>query len=69
MRFLLVLAFATVALAGTVRMSDRIDSYVLDLLENNGEIEMAVDHEQGTVESKLRRQWQWIFKLRFSKYF
>ena len=56
MRFLLVLAFATVALAGTVRMSDRIDNYVLDLLENNGEIEMAVDHEQGTVESKLKRQ-------------
>ncbi|TMW40978.1 hypothetical protein DOY81_013941 [Sarcophaga bullata] len=55
MRFLLVLAFATVALAGTVRMgrqpmSDRIDAYVLDLLENNGEIEMAVDHEEGTVE-------------------
>lgn len=56
MRFLLVLAFATVALAGTVRMgqpmSDKIDAYVLDLIENNGEIDVAVDHEEGTVESK-----------------
>uniref|UniRef100_A0A1L8EG06 Putative juvenile hormone binding protein in insects n=1 Tax=Haematobia irritans TaxID=7368 RepID=A0A1L8EG06_HAEIR len=54
MRFLLVLAFATVALAGTVRMgqpmSDKIDTYVLDLIENNGEIDVAVDHEEGTVE-------------------
>ncbi|TMW43510.1 hypothetical protein DOY81_011409, partial [Sarcophaga bullata] len=56
MRFLLVLAFATVCFGryrkngSSAHMSDRIDAYVLDLLENNGEIEMAVDHEEGTVE-------------------
>ncbi|KAM7352102.1 uncharacterized protein ACRADG_004740 [Cochliomyia hominivorax] len=60
MRFLLVLAFATVALAGTVLpntgnhilrpMSSKIDAYVLDLVENDGELEMVVDHEDGTTE-------------------
>ncbi|XP_075150491.1 uncharacterized protein LOC142224593 [Haematobia irritans] len=59
MRFLLVLAFATVALAGTVLpnhgsslrpMSQKVDAYVSDLLENEGEIEYVVDHEDGTAE-------------------
>ncbi|XP_013102615.1 uncharacterized protein LOC106083878 [Stomoxys calcitrans] len=59
MRFLLVLAFATVALAGTVLpnqgsfirpMSNKVDEYVTDLMENDGEVEYVVDHEDGTAE-------------------
>lgn len=56
MRFLLVLAFATVALAGTVNLrpaSEKVDQYVMDLLGNDGEIEYVVDHEDGTVEGKF----------------
>lgn len=65
MRFLLVLAFASVALAGTVLpnkgfalrpMSNKIDAYVLDLMENeDGGLEVVIDHEDGTMEGKLER--------------
>lgn len=72
MRFLLVLAFATVALAGTVLpnqgrpgrpMSDKIDAFVLDVVENNdGELEVVVEPEDGSMESKLegnlKKIWQ-----------
>ncbi|KAI8121097.1 uncharacterized protein LOC111689836 [Lucilia cuprina] len=60
MRFLLVLAFASVALAGTILpsqgrigspMSNKIDAYVLDVVENNdGELEVVIDNEDGTME-------------------
>lgn len=67
MRFLLVLAFASVAFAGTVLphtglrpMSQKIDEYVADLVENDGEIEIVVDNEDGTMGGKLRRE-RWIF--------
>lgn len=56
MRFLIVLALATVALAGSIRpMSEKVDEYVFDLMENAGEIEYVVDHEDGTVEGKFNK--------------
>ncbi|XP_073821849.1 uncharacterized protein [Musca autumnalis] len=67
MRFLLVLAFASVAFAGTVLpnhglrpMSHKIDDYVADLVDNNGEIELVVDHEDGTmgVAPQFVLSWQ-----------
>lgn len=50
MRLLLVLGFVALAAAGSMRpMSDKIDNYVIDLIDNDGEIEVVIDNEEGTM--------------------
>ena len=50
MRFLLVLGFVALAAAGSMRpMSDSVDEYILDLIDNNGELEVVVSNEDGGI--------------------